>query len=181
VAYLAAATALNYFAYNFIKIHRTLHTSPAMAAGVTDRLWSVESLVALRESYERRAERAASTQMTKLADATPERIADHFVNYLFGEYPGDRHVRRVVSWVGLIVLGIEKLIGHRYVPHSRQLRFDYAGRSFRAKYNHKAGPRGGIDIVEILAGRGPAEGLTICSITNLEEAASFYEDPARVF
>jgi hypothetical protein len=33
----AAATALNYFAYNFIKIHRTLRTSPAMAAGVTDR------------------------------------------------------------------------------------------------------------------------------------------------
>jgi hypothetical protein len=28
----AAAIALNYFAYNFIKIHRTLHTTPAMAA-----------------------------------------------------------------------------------------------------------------------------------------------------
>jgi len=34
----AAATALNYIAYNFIKIHRTLRMSPAMAAGVTDRL-----------------------------------------------------------------------------------------------------------------------------------------------
>jgi hypothetical protein len=56
----AAATAPNYFAYNFIKIHRTLRMSPAMAAGVTDRLWSVEDLVALWESYEqRRAERAA--------------------------------------------------------------------------------------------------------------------------
>ena len=53
----AAATALNYFAYNFIKIHRTLRMSPAMAAGVTDRLWNVEDLVALWESYERRAER----------------------------------------------------------------------------------------------------------------------------
>ena len=41
----AAAVALNYFAYNFIKIHRTLRVSPAMAAGVTDRLWSVEDLV----------------------------------------------------------------------------------------------------------------------------------------
>jgi hypothetical protein len=29
----AAATALNYFAYNFIKIHRTLRTSRAMADG----------------------------------------------------------------------------------------------------------------------------------------------------
>jgi len=52
--------ALNYFADNFIKIHRTLRTSPAMAAGVTDRLWSVEDLAALWEAYEqRRAERAA--------------------------------------------------------------------------------------------------------------------------
>jgi hypothetical protein len=49
----AAATALNYFAYNFIKIHRTLR--------VTDRLWSVEDLVALWEAYEqRRAEREAA-------------------------------------------------------------------------------------------------------------------------
>ena len=56
----AAATALNYFAYNFIKIHRTPRMSPAMAAGVSDRLWSVEDLVALWEAYEQRgAERAA--------------------------------------------------------------------------------------------------------------------------
>src|SRR5208282_5607655 len=53
-------TPLNYSPYNFIKIHRTLRTSPAMAAGVTDRLWSVEDLVALWEAHEqRRAERAA--------------------------------------------------------------------------------------------------------------------------
>jgi hypothetical protein len=55
----AAALALNYFAYNFIKIHRILRVSPAMAAGVTDRLWEVLDLVALWESYEREAERAA--------------------------------------------------------------------------------------------------------------------------
>ena len=56
----AAAVALNYFAYNFIKIHRTLRMSPAMATGVTDRLWSVEDLVTLWEAYEqRRAQRAA--------------------------------------------------------------------------------------------------------------------------
>jgi hypothetical protein len=57
---MPAATTLHYFAYNFIKIHRTLRTSPAMAAGVTDRLWSVEDLVALWEACEhRRVERAA--------------------------------------------------------------------------------------------------------------------------
>jgi len=47
-----AATALNYFAYNFIQIHRTLRISPAMAAGVSTKLWEVKDLVALWESYE---------------------------------------------------------------------------------------------------------------------------------
>ena len=55
----AAAVALNYFAYNFIKIHRTLRISPAMAAGVTERLWDVPDLVAVWESEERRYQRAA--------------------------------------------------------------------------------------------------------------------------
>ncbi len=43
----AAAVALNYFGYNFIKIHRTLRVTPAMAAGVTTRLFEVSDLVAL--------------------------------------------------------------------------------------------------------------------------------------
>jgi IS1 family transposase len=53
----AAAVALHYLAYNFIKIHRTLRVSPAMAADVTDRLWNVADLVDLWESEE--AKRAA--------------------------------------------------------------------------------------------------------------------------
>jgi hypothetical protein len=57
---VAAASVLDCFAYNFIKIHRTTRTRPAMTVGVTDRLWSVEELVALWEAYEqRRVERAA--------------------------------------------------------------------------------------------------------------------------
>jgi hypothetical protein len=48
----AAAVALNFFAYNFIKIHRTLRVTPAMAAGVTDRLWDVADFVALLEAAE---------------------------------------------------------------------------------------------------------------------------------
>lgn len=48
-----AAVALNYFAYNFIKIHRTLRMTPAMAAGVTKHLWEVDDLVTLWEAYER--------------------------------------------------------------------------------------------------------------------------------
>jgi hypothetical protein len=54
----AAAIALNYFAYNFIKIRRTLRVSPAMAAGVTDRLRGAGDLIGLLEAEEK-AERAA--------------------------------------------------------------------------------------------------------------------------
>ena len=53
----AASVALGYFAYNFIKIHRTLRMTPAMAAGVTDRLWDVMDLVGLWEAEE--SQRAA--------------------------------------------------------------------------------------------------------------------------
>jgi hypothetical protein len=55
----SAAVAPGYYAYNLIKIHRTLRRPPAMAAGVTNRLWEVSNLVALLEASERRLERAA--------------------------------------------------------------------------------------------------------------------------
>lgn len=41
-----AATALHFAHYNFVRQHRTLRTSPAMAAGVSDTLWSTSDLVA---------------------------------------------------------------------------------------------------------------------------------------
>jgi len=48
----AAAVALHYFAHHFIKIHRALRVTPAMAAGVTDKLWDVSNLVDLWEAEE---------------------------------------------------------------------------------------------------------------------------------
>jgi IS1 family transposase len=42
-----ASLAIHYMHYNFVRIHQTLRVTPAMAAGVTDRLWSIEDLVAL--------------------------------------------------------------------------------------------------------------------------------------
>ncbi|HTX38654.1 MAG TPA: DDE-type integrase/transposase/recombinase [Bryobacteraceae bacterium] len=49
-----ASVALTYFAYNFIKVNRTLRTTPAMAAGITDRLWDVNDLIAAWEAEEQR-------------------------------------------------------------------------------------------------------------------------------
>ncbi len=33
--------------YNFVRMHKTLRMTPAMAAGVTDRLWDIKDIVAL--------------------------------------------------------------------------------------------------------------------------------------
>ena len=49
-----AAVALNYFAHNFCRIHTTPRTSPAMAAGITDRLYDVMDLVNLLIESERK-------------------------------------------------------------------------------------------------------------------------------
>jgi IS1 family transposase len=40
-----AAVALHFAHYNFVRLHRTLRTTPAMAAGVSARLWPLEELV----------------------------------------------------------------------------------------------------------------------------------------
>jgi IS1 family transposase len=42
-----AAIAIHVMYYNFVRIHQTLRVTPAMAAGVTDRLWEMEDLVGL--------------------------------------------------------------------------------------------------------------------------------------
>ena len=41
-----AALALHFAWYNFVRVHRMLRVTPAMAAGVTERVWSLEELAA---------------------------------------------------------------------------------------------------------------------------------------
>jgi len=41
--------ALYFMWYNFGRIHQTLRVTPAMEAGVTDHVWSVEEIVGLME------------------------------------------------------------------------------------------------------------------------------------
>jgi hypothetical protein len=40
-----AAVALHFAHYNMVRIHKTLRVTPAMAAGVSDRLWTLQELV----------------------------------------------------------------------------------------------------------------------------------------
>lgn len=42
---LEAAVALHFAHYNFVRVHRSLRVTPVMAAGVENRLWSLDELV----------------------------------------------------------------------------------------------------------------------------------------
>ena len=42
-----ASIAIHYMHYNFVRIHQTLRVTPAMAAGVSQTLWSMQDLASL--------------------------------------------------------------------------------------------------------------------------------------
>jgi hypothetical protein len=46
--------------YNFVRIHKTLRTTPAMAAGVTQRLWEIGDIVDILEAWEASDARSAN-------------------------------------------------------------------------------------------------------------------------
>jgi IS1 family transposase len=50
-----AAVALHYMHYNFCRVHKTLRVTPAMEAGITDHVWTIEDLVALLNRQEKLA------------------------------------------------------------------------------------------------------------------------------
>ena len=41
------ALAVYFMHYNFVRVHQTLRSTPAMKAGVTDHLWTLEEMVGL--------------------------------------------------------------------------------------------------------------------------------------
>lgn len=47
----AHAIALHYMYYNFVRIHRSLRCTPAMAANVTSKLWSIEDIIEMASPY----------------------------------------------------------------------------------------------------------------------------------
>ena len=48
----AHAMALHFLYYNFVRIHKTLKVTPAMAANVTDHLWEVADMITVLEAWE---------------------------------------------------------------------------------------------------------------------------------
>ena len=46
------SVAINSMHYNFVRIHQTLRCTPAMAAGVTTKLWELSDMVKVLEERE---------------------------------------------------------------------------------------------------------------------------------
>lgn len=55
----AHAFALHAMYYNFVRIHQTLRMTPAMAAGVTPKLWEMSDVVKIIETWEAENTKAA--------------------------------------------------------------------------------------------------------------------------
>jgi len=49
----AHSVALFAMSYKFVRIHKALRTTPAMAAGVTSRLWEIGDIVDVWEAWEK--------------------------------------------------------------------------------------------------------------------------------
>jgi len=47
--------AINFMHYNFVRIHKTLRCTPAMAAGLTNHVWDMSDLLTLEMWREERA------------------------------------------------------------------------------------------------------------------------------
>jgi hypothetical protein len=56
-----AAISLHFMYYNFVRIHQTLRVTPAVAAGVTDRVWEVADIVRLLEEHKGEKQSAKGT------------------------------------------------------------------------------------------------------------------------
>jgi IS1 family transposase len=57
--------ALYFLYYNFVRIHKTLKCTPAMAAGASDRLWSMEDIVSLIDARDQRKLAAKRTKLIR--------------------------------------------------------------------------------------------------------------------
>jgi IS1 family transposase len=84
------AVALYFMHYNFCRVHKTLRVTPAMEAGLTDHVWTVEELVSLLHP--------------QVGDCRPPHLAGQAINF---------RLRKITSL--LVYLNYQF---HRLLPHS---------------------------------------------------------------
>jgi hypothetical protein len=83
----ACAVALHSMYYNFVRLHKTLKVSPAMAAGVTDRLWEMVGIVDVVDAFEAKRKREPKV----ILDVQPWRIGNGY--YVTATMPGSEPKR----------------------------------------------------------------------------------------
>ena len=64
----AHAVALHYMHYNFGRIHQSLRVTPAMAAGVTDRLFEIADIVRIVEDAAPKPSRPATYRKREISN-----------------------------------------------------------------------------------------------------------------
>jgi len=58
------AVALHFMHYNFVRVHKTLRVTPAMEAGISNHVWTMEELVGLLDAeHLRKAAQAGGTYL----------------------------------------------------------------------------------------------------------------------
>jgi IS1 family transposase len=62
------ALALYFMVYNFVRIHKTIKTTPAMQAGISDHLWSMEDIAKLIEANEQPKKRGPYKKRAQISD-----------------------------------------------------------------------------------------------------------------
>jgi IS1 family transposase len=74
---LTAAVSLHFMHYNYVRVHSTLNTTPAVAAGVTDHVWTLPELIGLLEQAEATPTRRGPYRKTReRRQAQAQQISD---------------------------------------------------------------------------------------------------------
>ena len=61
----AASVVIWFMYYNFVRVHQTLRVTPAMEAGISDHVWSIEEMCSLLPETESAAKRAEKNLLQK--------------------------------------------------------------------------------------------------------------------
>ena len=72
--------SLYFVYYNFVKIHKTLKVTPAMAAGVSDKLRDVEWIIGLIDAREAKPNRPKKYKNEFQTDTLPAIVEGQFIN-----------------------------------------------------------------------------------------------------
>jgi IS1 family transposase len=72
---LTAAVSLHFMHYNFCRVHKTLGTTPAVAAGLTDHVWTLREMIGLLEEAE-----SVPTKRGRYAETRERRAAQRGIS-----------------------------------------------------------------------------------------------------